>query len=193
VRHGAKAPWSGDPPLSPVGIHQAWATATYLRAVPLAAVYASPLRRARETAVSIAAAHALSVVEDARLRERANWGDLPGQSFMDFVAMWERCTRDPTYAPPVGDSARQAGARMDAFLRETTGMRLAASVAVVTHGGVLADFLVQAFALDELNRWHPDFLAAQSDVIAECSITRLAFHGATYTLASLAETRHLAI
>ncbi len=39
---------------------------------------------------------------DARLRERANWGDLHGQSLAEFVAMWERSTADPHFVPPRG-------------------------------------------------------------------------------------------
>ena len=39
---------------------------------------------------------------DARLRERANWGNVHGQSLAKFVAMWERSTADPHFVPPAG-------------------------------------------------------------------------------------------
>ena len=118
IRHGDRERTIGDPPLSAVGTAQARATAAFLRATPLQAVYASPLRRARETAAHIAAPRGLPVVEDARLRERANRGDLPGQTFADFAAMWERGTGDRDFNPAVGDSAWEAGVRIQAFVQE---------------------------------------------------------------------------
>jgi broad specificity phosphatase PhoE len=79
IRHGKKEAISGDAPLSPSGLKQARATAQFLQERMIHRVYTSPLRQAKETAACIAAVHSLPVVEDGRLRERANWGDLPGQ------------------------------------------------------------------------------------------------------------------
>ena len=191
IRHGDRERTIGDPPLSAVGTAQARATAAFLRATPLQAVYASPLRRARETAAHIAAPRGLPVVEDARLRERANWGDLPGQTFADFAAMWERGTRDRDFIPPVGDSARQAGARIEAFVQEIALAYPDGQVVAVTHGGVIADFLVNVFAVDELDRWHPEFLAVQSKIVAECSITVVRSDGFRHRLEALAGVQHL--
>jgi broad specificity phosphatase PhoE len=98
------------------------------------------------------------MTEEVRLRERANWGDLPGQSLSEFVEMWERSTRDPTYIPPVGDSARQAGMRMDHLLRERAEHAPSEQMVMVTHGGLITDFLVVALPLEQLEHWHPPFL-----------------------------------
>ena len=191
IRHGDRERTVGDPPLSAVGTAQAQATAAYLRNAPLQAVYASPLRRARETAAHIAASHRLPVVEDVRLRERANWGDVPGQTFAEFAAMWECSTHDRDSIPPVGDSARQAGARIEAFVQEIALAYPHGQVAAVTHGGVITDFLVNVFTTDELNRWHPEFLAVQSKIVAECSITVVRYDGVRHRLAALAGIQHL--
>jgi broad specificity phosphatase PhoE len=190
VRHGLRAAGSGDPGLSPLGCRQARATAECLRDVSVAAVYTSPLRRARETASALAAVHHLRCAEDARLRERANWGDLPGQSFVEFAAMWERCTHEPDHVPVVGDSAHHAAARMHAFLGERAALHPNANVVVVTHGGILTDFLVR-YRLDELQRRDSNVLEVQSDLIGECSITIVTCDGASYALVSLADVRHL--
>ena len=140
VRHGKRNGGIGDAGLSDVGRIQARATARYLRDRVLAQVYASPLKRAKETAEIIAAVHGLAVVEDTRLRERANWGDVPGQSFAEFIAMWERTTHDPTYLPPVGDSAAQAGARLASFIRDTARSDPHGEIVAVTHGRIVDRF-----------------------------------------------------
>lgn len=191
VRHGKKDDAAGDAGLSAAGRIQARATARHLRDRAIARVYTSPLRRAKETAEIIAARYGLPVVEAARLRERANWGDLPGQSFAEFVAMWERTTRDPDYLPPIGDSAAQAGARLASFIREVAHTQPHAEIIAVTHGGVLTDFLARAFPEEELERWYPSFIAKQSRLIAECSITAIACDGACFALTAFAATGHL--
>ncbi len=101
-----------DPPLTQTGISQANATAARLADQPIDQVYASPLARAGETAAIIAAPHDLAVIQDARLRERANFGDLPGQTVDEFIAMWERCQR----RTDVGS----AGRRFVVRLRQTS-------------------------------------------------------------------------
>src|SRR5205809_1423352 len=60
--------WS-DTPLSVEGRVQADAVARALAEPPLAAVYSSPLERARETAAAIAKPHRLTVQEKAAFKE----------------------------------------------------------------------------------------------------------------------------
>ncbi|KAA2302478.1 histidine phosphatase family protein, partial [Clostridioides difficile] len=47
------------------------------------------------------------------------------------------------------------------------------NIIVVTHGGLITDFLVQTFTVRELNVWYSDFIAMQNQLIPECSITTL--------------------
>src|SRR5215467_6378728 len=192
IRHGEKEEMLGDAALSLAGRVQAHATARYLQNRPIKSVYTSPLRRAKETAVLIACAHELSVVEDIRLRERVNWGDLPGQSFVEFVEMWERSTHDPKYIPPAGDSARQAGERMALFLRETAHKYPRDEIVAVAHGGIITDFLVHMLPLEQLKQWHSEFLTMQSKLIPECSITVMRYDGAQFVLEQFARIEHLA-
>jgi len=70
VRHGIKERAIGDVPLSREGIVQAGLTATFFESKPIKHVYASPLRRATETASFICSRLGLPVVVDMRLRER---------------------------------------------------------------------------------------------------------------------------
>jgi broad specificity phosphatase PhoE len=192
IRHGENVKIIGDAPLSLAGRVQARSTAQYLQDRPINSVYTSPLIRAGETAVHIASVHGLPVVEDVRLRERMNWGDLPGQSFRDFVAMWERSTRNPEYIPPAGDSARQAGKRLEMFLRETSRKHPRDEVVAVGHGGIITDFLLHMIPLEQLEQRHPEFLALQSRLIPECSITMVRYDGAQFVLEQFATVEHLA-
>lgn len=66
-----------DVELTPLGRDQARAAARMLADEPITAIYASPLRRARETAQPIAEALGLPVTIVEEIAER-NWGDLEG-------------------------------------------------------------------------------------------------------------------
>ncbi|MFC3492984.1 histidine phosphatase family protein [Glycomyces rhizosphaerae] len=136
VQHGEKQRNPGDPGLTVLGRAQALLTAKRLRAVDFTGVYASPLRRARETAEALASLCGLPVLVDERLTERMNWdGSVP---FERFAGDWERTNADRDFVPAVGDSSRAAGERFREFLteRETDG-----PIAVACHGGVTVDLL----------------------------------------------------
>src|SRR3954464_16072660 len=67
-----------DVDLTPLGREQAIAAAQALLDEPITGIYASPLRRARETAEPIAEALGLSLNIIDEIAER-NWGELEGQ------------------------------------------------------------------------------------------------------------------
>jgi broad specificity phosphatase PhoE len=137
VQHGESEPGPGDPGLTDTGRRQAGRTAQWLYGCGLNAVYSSPQRRAVETAEHIAAAAGLPLRRDVRLRERMNWDG--SQTFDEFTAQWDRSARSRDFVPGCGDSSRQAGERLRAFLLD-----LAAEpgpVAAATHGGVTTDLL----------------------------------------------------
>ncbi|NGZ75212.1 histidine phosphatase family protein [Saccharibacillus alkalitolerans] len=194
IRHGLKEASMGDVPLTPEGVLQARAAAYALKDRPLAAVVTSPLRRARETAAFVASASGREAQVDSRLRERANWGDVPGQTFGEFAAVWDRCTKDPDYVPPCGgDSVRLASARLGAALRHWAGLCApGGEIAFVTHGGLITDFLACTFPEAELNAVCPNFADEQSGLVPECSLTELiAGTGGTFRLGVFADVRHL--
>jgi broad specificity phosphatase PhoE len=122
VRHGAtvltaedRFAGSSNPALSDEGREQAGRLSARLREVPIAAVYASPLQRARDTAALIAAPHSLSVELLPELREidHGRWEGLTRQEvcdrFPEEVDGWER---DPyTFAPSGGETGLSVAAR----------------------------------------------------------------------------------
>lgn len=191
VRHGIKEKSMGDVALTPEGIQQAQATARHFRGIPVAKLVCSPLKRAKQTADIIAKETQTSITEDARLRERANWGDIPGQTFEAFVQLWERCTRDRDYIPQQGVSARQAGERLASCLLEWSAQSELDNILIVTHGGLITDFLMNVISEEDLLKHHPDYAAEQSYLIPECSITRVSCQNGVFSLEELANAVHL--
>jgi broad specificity phosphatase PhoE len=137
VQHGDKLRVPGDPGLTSLGRRQAGQAGAWLQTQGIRAVYASPLRRARETADRIGEQADLPVIIDGRLRERLNWTG--GEPFEDFLDRWARTEQDRDYEPAGGDSSRQAAGRLRDFLTGLAGQP--GPVAAVTHGGVTADLL----------------------------------------------------
>ena len=76
VRHSISTGEPGDTGLSPEGLHLARLATSRLADCGIRRIVSSPLRRRRETADAFAAAFALPVESDPRLRERDNWGDV---------------------------------------------------------------------------------------------------------------------
>ena len=163
IQHGDKQPGSGDPGLTGLGRMQATRTGLWLDGLGIGALWTSPTRRARETAECIAAVTGLAIHADARLRERLNWDG--STSWEAFADLWARTLKDRDLVSGGGQSARQAGARLQAFL---VGLRsLPGPVAAVTHGGVTAELLRTLLGEDALP---PGMLAAG---IPPCAITTM--------------------
>jgi probable phosphoglycerate mutase len=138
-----------DPPLSPLGRHQAQAVARALAGLGLAAVYSSPLRRARETAAAIAAACGLEPVLVPDLREVEIWRDMPqDKSVREFLgdnylaALRERMINEKSwdvypFSEPSAVFKRRAVNAVEAIIAAHPGRR----IAVVCHGGVINAYL----------------------------------------------------
>ncbi len=149
VRHG-QTDWNvlgryqghTDLPLNAVGQAQAQALARQLTGNPLAAIYSSDLRRARETAEVLAEALGLAVQPDPRLREM-NLGAWEGQTVAEIVQRypeaWAARTRDPLHArAPGGESVVEVAGRVTAAAESIAAVHPASQVLVVAHGVVLA-------------------------------------------------------
>jgi broad specificity phosphatase PhoE len=144
VRHGATVlsaedRYAGavDVALSDEGRAQARALGTRLAGEPLAAVYASPMSRAQDTARLIVDGRHLDVatVPDLRETDHGHWEGKTREeiraAFPDEYARWER---DPfTFAPSSGETGLQVLARaLPAFLA-IVSRHPDSSVLVVSH------------------------------------------------------------
>jgi broad specificity phosphatase PhoE len=131
-----------DYPLTELGVTQAAALAARLASEPgPAAIYASPLRRAAQTAEMIAALTGSDVAILEGLRE-LDVGDLDGRCDEDAWAAYRRVLADwragrHDSAFPGGEDYRQMTARlahaMGCALRHPAGSR----VLIVGHGGII--------------------------------------------------------
>jgi len=149
VRHGESVgniddKYSGhtDDGLSDLGREQVKKVAARLRGEQIAAVYASDLIRAYETAAAIAAEHGLTVVKMPGLRE-INFGDWDGVPGAEIMQRWgEDITRwreDPMRVrAPGGETYTEVRERFLASLQAIAARHDAETVAVVTHGGPIA-------------------------------------------------------
>jgi probable phosphoglycerate mutase len=172
LRHGQTAQsvekrFSGvsDPELTELGLAQAAAGARRVAelavALPITAMYTSPLRRARASAELAAAALGLTPIVEPRLRE-TDFGVWEGWTFAEVRERWpaelDAWLSSPAVAPPGGESFDETLVRV----RRTRGELLAAhpgeAVLLVTHVGPIKTLL--RLALDAgpavLHRIHLD-------------------------------------
>ncbi|MEY2440756.1 MAG: 2,3-bisphosphoglycerate-dependent phosphoglycerate mutase [bacterium] len=198
VRHGAsQAAVEGqpfellegqaDPPLSPEGLAQAKAVATFLADKSMEALFITPLCRTAQTAQAIAEATGLEPVVIAELRE-VHLGELDGGAFrialhagdpvVQEVFAQERWDVIPG-AEPMEDLAERARAGIE---RIVASVPAGATVAAIVHGGIIGELCHQATASKRFAFTHAD----------NCSITRLiVFPDGRWWLRSFNEGGHL--
>jgi broad specificity phosphatase PhoE len=144
VRHGSTL-WTTPPsryqgrtdlPLTTLGRLEAGRLADRLRAVKLDAIYSSPLRRARETAVLLARDRRISLETDERIIE-LSYGEWEGKRHSDVerddaaaLGAWHAGST----AAPGGESRISLMRRVSRFLDDVVGR---GTVAVVTHKEVI--------------------------------------------------------
>jgi len=148
IRHGETA-WNAehriqgrlDVPLSTTGVWQTGRLAERLAGEAIDAVISSDLARAWMTGAPLADARGLTMVPEARLRERA-FGIFEGKTLdeiaaehPDELAAWR--SRDVDWRIPGGESGAEFIDRVLVALHEIAAAYVGRTVAVVTHGGVL--------------------------------------------------------
>jgi probable phosphoglycerate mutase len=195
IRHGVTS-WNKerrfqgqiDIPLDNEGLRQANLLGQALAGARLAAIYASDLARARQTAEPLAAALGLPVVAEPGLRERhygafegKTWDELHHAHPQDF-ARWR--AREPDFALPGGGETLLAlHDRVEATMRALAARHPGASLVAVTHGGVLDCAYRIATGLGMREPRQHDLLNA--------SINRIAFDGERFSLIGWADVAHL--
>jgi len=64
-------------------------------------------------------------------------------------------------------------------------------IVIVTHGGLITDYLANTYPEEALNRFHPKFKIEQSQIVSECSITKLSYENENFTIEYFASVEHL--
>jgi alpha-ribazole phosphatase len=168
VRHG-QTEWNSsgrfqgqtDIPLNPTGIKQAQAVAKRLASEQPAAIYASDLQRAWQTAEIIHAAlrskPSPALVAEARLREMC-FGKWEGLTYSEIQARqpkllqrWESDLEHTT--PPDGETFVGMAERVQAVLDAILATHIDATVILVAHGGPLQLMIAQALGMPAGRFW----------------------------------------
>ncbi|MGE0801478.1 MAG: histidine phosphatase family protein [Lautropia sp.] len=195
IRHGETA-WNHerriqgqmDIALNAVGRAQAAAVAARLAGDRLAAIYASDLARAHDTAAAIAAATGLALQSDVRLRERhfgrfegLLYESLPQQDPDGYARM---VGRDLAFDFATGETIPVLYARVEAVLGAIVARHPGQRVAVVTHGGVIdcAYRLASGQALD----------APRSCSLLNAGVNTILHDAAGYRCGDWGDVAHLA-
>jgi probable phosphoglycerate mutase len=130
-----------DSPLTPLGLAQARQLARRLQNLEFAALYASDLGRAHQTARCIADATGHEIVADPGLRER-HFGIFEGLTHTEIKVRHPElhelfARRLPDFAMPGGESAAQFMARCVGALEAIAARHADQRIVVVSHGLVL--------------------------------------------------------
>jgi 2,3-bisphosphoglycerate-dependent phosphoglycerate mutase len=194
IRHGETA-WNVDTriqgqldvPLNDVGRWQARRLSQAVAHENIAAVYASDLLRAYETAQAVATACGLPVVTDVGLRERG-FGEFEGFTWKEIETRWpvesERWRRrDLDFAPGGGESLTQFYERSVAAATRLAAAHPGQTIAFIAHGGVM-DCLYRAASRIDLQ-------APRSWQLGNASINRLLYTPEGFSLIGWSDTFHL--
>lgn len=171
-----------DPPLSAEGVRQAARLAAWLGAERVDAVYASPLRRARETAEPVAAASGLAVRVEPGVAEfdplATSYVPLEELKAESRELWQELVSGGLTAGIDVALFRRTVAAALERIVAAHAGER----VAVVCHGGVVNAWAAHVLGLESTLFFQP----------AYTSVSRfLAAGSGERSVLSLNETAHL--
>ena len=177
VRHGQTPTTGSTLPGRAPGLHlaetgqaQAQAAADRIAALKeVAAVYASPLERTRETAKPIAASRGLKVRIERGLLE-ADFGDWTGAALMDLMKLpeWQTVQRYPSgFRFPNGESFAEMQTRIVGALDTLVARHPGETIVAVSHADPIKAALAQALGT------HLDLF--QRIIVSPCSISAVLY------------------
>ncbi len=180
VRHGATV-WhaenryagSTDVALDPSGLAQAERLAGWAPTAGLAAIWCSPLSRARTTAEPSARATGLALQIDARLRE-IDFGQIEGKTIAEAEGLFpdeiRRFQADPVSFPmPGGEDPRAAAERAQAALRDIAAAQVGGRVLVVAHNTLIRLTLCSLLGIP-LPTYRTVFPAVRNGALTELAV-----------------------
>lgn len=196
VRHGETA-WNRDTRIQghtdiDLNEHGRWQAARLgaaLREEPIAAIYSSDLKRARDTAQAVADGHGLPIHTHIGLRERG-FGRFEGHTWDELALRYPAETlawrkRMPDFAPPGGETLVQLRDRVVAAVDELARQHLGEQILLVAHGGVL-DVIYRAatrLALQAPRTWQ----------LANTGVNRLLWSPEGLSLVGWGDVNHLQV
>jgi broad specificity phosphatase PhoE len=167
VRHGETA-WSRerrfagarDIPLDPEGLRQCEAVARALAPQVVAAIYASPLERARASAEVIAKPHRLPVETDPAFSEMA-FGEWEGLTREEVAARFPAAYEEWRHAPHLlriagGETLAEVAERARGAVQKLAAAHAGELVVLVTHAIVTRLIVLDALGLGPERLWTVD-------------------------------------
>lgn len=139
TRTGKLAGWTAGVSLNATGQQQAQKLAEKLKSAPLAALYSSPLERARETAAPLAVAKNLEVKIVEGMGE-VRYGEWQGKSLKRLARtnLWRTVQGHPSAMQfPAGETFRQVQYRAVESIEALVKAHPKDMVAIVSHGDVI--------------------------------------------------------
>jgi broad specificity phosphatase PhoE len=132
--------WSNED-LNELGYHQAYCLSSRLAGLPVAAIYTSPLKRARTTASIIAEPHELEVQSLADFVE-IQLGDWQGMHREEIKRKWPELWRQSRIDPsdlrlPNGESYREVTERAVRGFKTTAEAHKDNQIVIVTHDAII--------------------------------------------------------
>ncbi len=194
IRHG-ETMWNVDTRiqghldigLNDTGRWQAERLGLALSGEPIAAIYASDLSRAHDTALAVSRSTGVPVRAEPGLRERC-FGEFEGRTFAEIelelpeqAKRWRQ--RDPAFTPAGGESLLVLQARVLATAARLAARHPGEQIALFGHGGVM-DILYRAAT-------RLDLQAARTWALGNTAINRLLWSPEGFSLVGWADVQHL--
>jgi probable phosphoglycerate mutase len=194
IRHG-ETMWNVDTRiqghldigLNDTGRWQAERLALALSGEPIAAIYASDLSRAHDTALAVSRSTGVPVRAEPGLRERC-FGEFQGRTFAEIelelpeqARRWRQ--RDPAFTPAGGESLLVLQERVLATAARLAARHPGEQIALFGHGGVM-DILYRAAT-------RLDLQAARTWALGNTAINRLLWSPEGFSLVGWADVQHL--
>jgi broad specificity phosphatase PhoE len=191
LRHGDKIRDKGDVPLTPLGVIEAQKTGEYFKDKNIDLILSSPQKRALQTATII---HNILNIPPLKindiLKERINFGDVLGQDYAEFMKMAEKSSLERDWVLPNGESSISSGRRMESVI-PIIALGIYRNIILVSHAGIITDFLRNVFSVEELNKKYPEFNLKRELAIKTCSITQIEIDNSNIKLIEIASVIHL--
>ena len=173
--------------LNDTGRWQAERLGMALKDEPMAAIYASDLSRAHDTALAVSRHTGVPVQAEPGLRERS-FGEFEGRTFAEIeielpeqAQRWRQ--RDPTFTPAGGESLLMLEARVLSVASRLAAQHPGEQIALFAHGGVM-DILYRAAT-------RLDLQAARTWALGNTAINRLLWSPEGFSLVGWADVQHL--
>ncbi len=154
---------------------------------PMAAIYASDLSRAHDTALAVSRHTGVPVQPEPGLRERS-FGEFEGRTFAEIetelpeqAKRWRQ--RDPTFTPGGGESLLMLETRILSVVARLAAQHPGEQIVLFAHGGVM-DILYRAAT-------RLDLQAARTWTLGNTAINRLLWSPEGFSLVGWADVQHL--